>query len=190
MTSRGQVETEKLRQNMESQLERLVQQLADLEECRDDLESNEYEETKQETMDQLREFNESLSRMISGDMTLVDHLGSMQLVSGSPVSLFLFICKATQAAISAAFHTPAVIRMFARKEPGQLRERIAQLERDVKFGKLSQDGAIREKVRLEHWLFSLSTGFPRVARYYFHSQVGTSLSRATVSKHSILNKLP
>nr|CAD7255786.1 unnamed protein product [Timema shepardi]CAD7567400.1 unnamed protein product [Timema californicum] len=143
MTSRGQVETEKLRQNMESQLERLVQQLADLEECRDDLESNEYEETKQETMDQLREFNESLSRMISGDMTLVDHLGSMQL--------------ATQAAISAAFHTPAVIRMFARKEPGQLRERIAQLERDVKFGKLSQEGAIREKVRLEHWLFSLAT---------------------------------
>lgn len=32
-------------------------------------------------MEQLQEFNESLSKMISGDMTLVDQLGSMQLVS-------------------------------------------------------------------------------------------------------------
>lgn len=32
-------------------------------------------------MEQLREFNESLSKMISGDMTLVDQLGSMHLVS-------------------------------------------------------------------------------------------------------------
>jgi hypothetical protein len=34
MTSRGQAETEKLRQNLEGQLDRLVQQLEDLEECR------------------------------------------------------------------------------------------------------------------------------------------------------------
>ena len=31
-------------------------------------------------MEQLREFNESLQRMISGNMTLVDELGAMQLV--------------------------------------------------------------------------------------------------------------
>jgi hypothetical protein len=48
---------------------------------RGDLDASEYEETKNETMEQLREFNESLSKMISGDMTLVDQLGSMQLVS-------------------------------------------------------------------------------------------------------------
>lgn len=34
MTSRGQAENEKLKQNLEGQLDRLVQQLADLEECR------------------------------------------------------------------------------------------------------------------------------------------------------------
>lgn len=50
---------------------------------RGDLDQSEYEETKNETMEQLREFNDSLSKMISGDMTLVDQLGSMQLVSGS-----------------------------------------------------------------------------------------------------------
>lgn len=34
MASRGKSETEKLKKNLEEQLERLVQQLADLEECR------------------------------------------------------------------------------------------------------------------------------------------------------------
>ena len=34
MTSRGNVETEALKKNVEEQLDRLMQQLADLEECR------------------------------------------------------------------------------------------------------------------------------------------------------------
>lgn len=34
MASRGQSETTKLRQNLEEQLDRLMQQLSDLEECR------------------------------------------------------------------------------------------------------------------------------------------------------------
>ncbi len=34
MSSRGRSETEKLKQNLEEQLDRLVAQLADLEECR------------------------------------------------------------------------------------------------------------------------------------------------------------
>ena len=48
---------------------------------REELDDAEYEETKGETMEQLREFNESLQRLISGDVTLVDQLGAMQLVS-------------------------------------------------------------------------------------------------------------
>ena len=35
--------------------------------------------------------------------------------------------QAIQAAISEAFRTPEVIRMFAKKQPGQLRERLAQV---------------------------------------------------------------
>lgn len=80
MGSRGQEETEKLKQNLESQLERLVQQLADLEEVRDELEPSEYSSTKEETLEQLKEFNERLSKMKSGNMTLVDQLDHMQLV--------------------------------------------------------------------------------------------------------------
>jgi len=46
------------------------------------LDPEEYEETKQETLDQLKEFNASLTKMKGGDMTLVDELNRMQLVQG------------------------------------------------------------------------------------------------------------
>jgi hypothetical protein len=38
-----------------------------------------------------------------------------------------FLFKAIQAAISEAFKTPEVIRMFAKKQPGQLRDRLAEV---------------------------------------------------------------
>lgn len=47
---------------------------------RDELDDEEYEETKKETLEQLSEFNESLKKLMSGNMTLVDELGGMQLV--------------------------------------------------------------------------------------------------------------
>lgn len=41
---------------------------------------SEYEETKAETLDQLREFQAFLERTLTGDMTLVDEFGTAQLV--------------------------------------------------------------------------------------------------------------
>ncbi|KYM77874.1 Protein LZIC, partial [Atta colombica] len=133
MSSHGKAETDRLRKNLEEQLDRLVQQLEDLEDCRinETLDETDYQECKEDTMEQLREFNESLQRMISGNMTLVDELGAMQL--------------ATQAAISAAFQTPAVIRMFGKREPTGLKERLSQIDRDVKLGKLNKEAADRQR---------------------------------------------
>ena len=44
------------------------------------MDAAEYEETRQETVEQLKEFNESLSKLTSGDMTLVNEINRMQLV--------------------------------------------------------------------------------------------------------------
>ncbi|XP_030589575.1 protein LZIC [Archocentrus centrarchus] len=134
MASRGKTETSKLRQNMEEQLDRLMQQLQDLEECREELDEEEYEETKKETLEQLGEFNDSLKKIMSGDMTLVDELSGMQL--------------AIQAAISQAFKTPEVIRLFAKKQPGQLRTRLGEMDRDVMVGKLSRDVYTQQKMEI------------------------------------------
>ncbi|XP_077168308.1 protein LZIC [Paroedura picta] len=134
MASRGKSETSKLKQNLEEQLDRLMQQLQDLEECRDELDADEYEETKKETLEQLSEFNDSLKKIMSGNMTLVDELSGMQL--------------AIQAAISQAFKTPEVIRMFAKKQPGQLRTKLAEMDRDLIVGKLGQDLYTQQKLEI------------------------------------------
>ena len=49
--------------------------------CRDDLDAEEYEDTKNDTIEQLKEFKESLDKMMGGDLSLVDELNSMQLVN-------------------------------------------------------------------------------------------------------------
>uniref|UniRef100_A0A8C2JLA1 Leucine zipper and CTNNBIP1 domain containing n=1 Tax=Cyprinus carpio TaxID=7962 RepID=A0A8C2JLA1_CYPCA len=58
------------------------------------------------------------------------------------------IYQAIQAAISQAFKTPEVIRLFAKKQPGQLRTRLAELDCDVMVGKLPRDVYTQQKVEI------------------------------------------
>lgn len=103
--SHGSQETSKLKTNVEDQLNRLMTQLSDLEAMKGDLEPAEYEQTKRDTVEQLAEFEASLKKMMAGNMTLVTELGAYQL--------------ALQAAVRGAFKSPEVVKMFAKKQPGQ-----------------------------------------------------------------------
>uniref|UniRef100_UPI00358F4660 protein LZIC n=1 Tax=Myxine glutinosa TaxID=7769 RepID=UPI00358F4660 len=123
-------ESERLQKNLEEQLERLVQQLRDLEESRDEL-GDEYEAARRDTLEQLEEFGCSLRRLATGDVTLETELGAMRL--------------AIQAAVSEAFHTPEVIRLFAKQQPRDLRTRLARLERD---GKPGAPEVVRQKAEI------------------------------------------
>eukprot|EP00808_Paulinella_micropora_P006725 g23008.t1 len=126
MASRGKAETALLRENIDNQLNRLMLQLEDIEELKDEFESKEeYEQTKDETLAQLREFQAFLEKSISGDLNLMDAFGSAQL--------------AIQAAISQAFKTPEVIRMFATKQDDGLRRRLEILRRDYKLKVIPKD---------------------------------------------------
>jgi hypothetical protein len=142
-SGRGNTETLRLKANIEDQLDRLLTQLQDLEDMRDDFDDNEYEEARRyvavrqnllkcgynilysDTIQQMKEFEQSLAKMKEGNMTLIDEIGTMQL--------------AIQEAIRSAFKSPEVIKMFAKKENGALRSRLASVEQDHKLGKLSQD---------------------------------------------------
>eukprot|EP00299_Pterocystis_sp_00344_P011095 c5121_g1_i1.p1 GENE.c5121_g1_i1~~c5121_g1_i1.p1 ORF type:complete len:159 (+),score=20.06 c5121_g1_i1:178-654(+) len=90
-----------------------------------DLEEGEYNDMKQDTISQLHEFEKSLQNMRSGNLSLVGHLDHAQF--------------AIQAAIRSAFKTPEVIKMFAKREPAQLRTRLNNIKRDEKLGKLDRD---------------------------------------------------
>ena len=115
----GKEATGQLLQNIQDQLNRLISQLSDLEEMKADLDEDEYTSTKAETLQQLKEFEKSLQKTLAGNLSLVDSLSAVRL--------------AIQGAISNAFNTPEVIRMFANKQPAQLRFKLAELQREHKL---------------------------------------------------------
>lgn len=55
---------------------------------------------------------------------------------------------AVRAAVSEAFQTPEVIKLFAEKQNGGLRQRICEIERDFKVGAMSKDEHVARKVEL------------------------------------------
>lgn len=138
-----------------------MQQLTDLEELKGDLEPEEYEETKNETIEQLKEFKESLDKMVGGDLSLVDELNGMQL--------------AIQAAISDAFKTPEVIRMFAKKQPGQLRQRLSEIRRDEKTGIIPSHQATGQCVEILTALKKLGDSLTPEEEAYLQANSSTSL---------------
>jgi len=82
----------------------------------------------------MKEFQQTLTKMMKGDVGLIDKLGAMQL--------------AIQAAVSNAFQTPEVIKMFAKKQPGQLRQRLEELKASVKLGRMSRDEMLQQAVEI------------------------------------------
>ena len=78
----------------------------------------------QETMDQLAKFEQSLEKMTSGDISLIDSIGSVQL--------------AIQAAIKSST-SPDILNMFLKKENGALRTKLANLDSDRILGRITAD---------------------------------------------------
>ena len=121
--SRGDVETTKLKANIEDQLNRLLTQLSDLEEMKDELDNEEYEQTRQDTMEQLKDFEQSLQKILEGNITLVSEIGNTQI--------------RIQEAIREAFKSPEVTKMFVKKENGALRRKLSALDEDKKLGRIT-----------------------------------------------------
>jgi len=76
------VQTDILRNNLHTQLDRLLDQLADLDQIKDEMDESEYNESRQDTVDQLEEFSKSLEKMKNGEggLSLLDDLQRIQNV--------------------------------------------------------------------------------------------------------------
>ncbi|CAB3404486.1 unnamed protein product [Caenorhabditis bovis] len=107
-----------------SQLERLSKQLKELDEERETLEENEYAKLRAMTIEQLENLSKTLEKLKCGDMTLHDDVTLTRM--------------AIRAAISEAFKTPEVIALFARKQPGLLRERLLLNDINLKLNKCTK----------------------------------------------------
>ena len=84
--SRGESDTERLNTQLQSQLERLLDQLQDLENSKDELDEEEYADMKEDTLEQVEEFQASLTKLSSGDLGLVDSISAMQLAIQGAIS--------------------------------------------------------------------------------------------------------
>jgi hypothetical protein len=91
--------TSKTQKILIKKLQKFFDTLKDLEEEKNELEQEEIDLIKQETIEQMEEFEKTLSKLTSGDMSLMNELGKMRL--------------AMQLSVSEAFQTPEVISMFA-----------------------------------------------------------------------------
>ena len=69
------------------------------------------------------------------------------------------IKQGIQAALSQVFRTPEVILMFAKKQPEQLRLKLAQIQRDLKLGKLSSQAAHTQQASFPHVICFETTSF-------------------------------
>ena len=88
--SRGQEETSALQANIEQQVARLVLQLAELEEAKDELDAEEYAECREDTIQQLEDFNKTLSGMKEGSVSLVNEINAAQLAIRAAISQVRF----------------------------------------------------------------------------------------------------
>jgi len=80
-----------LRNNLHSQLDRLLDQLADLDQIKGDMDASEYNEARQDTVDQLEDFSKSLEKMKSGEggLSLLDDVQRIQNVCGLKIKKLL-----------------------------------------------------------------------------------------------------
>jgi hypothetical protein len=101
---------------------------------------NEYLTSEQETVDQLNEFEASLLKMSSGNVSLVDHLDSVQL--------------AIQSAVRNTTSSE-VLNLFLKKENVALRSRLASLESDLKLGRIPVDSFNSQVVEIIQMLEKL-----------------------------------
>ena len=120
---------------------------------------------KKETMTALEEYNVYLTKMLAGDVTLVDSIGIAQL--------------AIQAAISQAFQTPDIISMFAKKQPLQLRTRLAQIERDFKISSMQEEEYKRLKSEILVALQKLGDDLLEEEKVFLHNNATDSLKEFT-----------
>ena len=81
-------QTDVLKNNLHTQLDRLLEQLTDLDQTKDDMDVSEYNEARQDTVDQLEDFSKSLEKMKSGGggISLLDEVQRIQNVWFNPLS--------------------------------------------------------------------------------------------------------
>eukprot|EP00761_Pharyngomonas_kirbyi_P013852 gb/GECH01013881.1/.p1 GENE.gb/GECH01013881.1/~~gb/GECH01013881.1/.p1 ORF type:complete len:246 (+),score=52.65 gb/GECH01013881.1/:1-738(+) len=152
-------ETTKLQNRVQQQLDRLLLQLQDCEDLKEDLDDEEYEETRQDTLKQLEEFQVALDQMCKGNLSLRSSLEHVR--------------DAIRAAVSETFQTPDIISFFVKRQPQQLRQRLEKLHQSYRLKDMGEDEYIEQAcevlMALQHLGEDLSPLEQRMLSQYHES---------------------
>lgn len=147
MSTSGRVSAnDTLIKNLQDQVERLVEQLKDLEECRNDLTPDEYTSMREDTVEQIKEFTGTLDRMTKGDITLNNTFSTMR--------------AAIRKAIASSFNTVEIIKMFGDQNTSDLEKQLLDLHENHKLKKINaEDYEKKENYHIagieRHWSQSI-----------------------------------
>lgn len=112
-----------LKKNVDSQLQRLLSQLTDLDEAKADLTPEEYEEMKADTLAQIEEFEGFLARQAKGQVELETISEAKRQIEDAKSK----ICGVKD-----------LRQKFVGVEADRIREQVAQLKIDLTNGKLTK----------------------------------------------------
>ncbi|XP_063701436.1 protein LZIC-like [Culicoides brevitarsis] len=124
----------KLIENLEMQLKRLVTELKDLDECRDELTPDEFDTIKEDLIEQFKEFQETLDRLQKGDTTLESKVSQMR--------------NEIKNAIRTAFNTTEMIKMFVEQDSHELLNQLLSLEEEYKLKRIKLEDMEEKKTKI------------------------------------------
>ncbi|KRX08604.1 Beta-catenin-interacting ICAT [Pseudocohnilembus persalinus] len=119
-------------ENIEQQKKRLLQQLQELEELKSELEQEEYDQMKEDTLDQLEQFQNGLEKMQSNDLSLNDQINKAKIE--------------LQNAIKKAFNIEQIQKSMTTNQAQGLRDLIKKAEMDFNLGKITEQQYNQQKL--------------------------------------------
>lgn len=159
MTAQPTAANDQLIKNLQNQVDRLVEQLADVEECkyeklktsndshrnagqsdslqnpfRSDLTPDEYAQMKEDALEEIRDFTARLDRMTKGDVTLNSEFSRMRQSIRTAIATASIACEAR--------------KMFVNQSVQELEAQLVALDESLKLRRVDEAKHASDKVAL------------------------------------------
>ncbi|KAM3130680.1 hypothetical protein pb186bvf_017188 [Paramecium bursaria] len=148
----------KLLDNINQQSKRLLEQLKDLEEYKNELEPEEYQSMKNDTALQLQDFQKMLLNLQSGDLQLKTAIQQQQ--------------DLIKEAVKQSFNADEIRNLMQNSQTTNIRERIKQLDQSQQLGKISKQQQIKDTLQLINQLSDLGIPLQQNEKDFLQQNTG------------------
>ncbi|CAD8136652.1 unnamed protein product [Paramecium pentaurelia] len=148
----------KILENIEQQLKRLLEQLKDLEEYKNELDPEEYKQMKNDTLQELEIFQTKLQEIEQGDLTLKNAIQQQQ--------------EQLRAAIKNSFNAEEIKHLMSSSQGTQIREKIKKLDQDHTLQRINQAQYVKETLNCLNQLQDIGIPFTQQEINFINSNTG------------------